>query len=96
VPLLPNMYSGRNSSHWNISAVHVWRSASKSGDTKTPESKRPLELPNRAIAALTVHQARQANERRAAGEVRHDNNLVFCHENDVRTRPTNSTGASPR
>jgi integrase len=81
VPLLPNMYSGRNSSHWNTSAVHVWRSASKSGHTKTPKSKRSLELPKRAIAALTGHQARQAHERRAAGEAWHDNNLVFCHEN---------------
>ena len=61
--------------------VHVWRSASKSGDTKTPKSKRSLELPKRAIAALTVHQARQANERRAAGGAWHDNDLVFCHEN---------------
>jgi integrase len=33
--------------------VHVWRSASKSGDTKTPKSKRSLELPKRAIAVLT-------------------------------------------
>jgi integrase len=61
--------------------VHVRRSASKSGDTKTPKSKRSLELPKRAIAALTVHQARQANERRASGEAWHGNNLVFCHEN---------------
>jgi integrase len=61
--------------------VHVWRSASKSGDTKTPKSKRSLELPKRAIAALTVHQARQANERWAAGGAWHDNDLVFCHEN---------------
>ena len=61
--------------------VHVWRSASKSGDTKTPKSKRSLELPKRAIAALTAHKARQAQERRAAGEAWHDNNLVFCHEN---------------
>ncbi|MGA9831313.1 MAG: hypothetical protein WBQ71_09350 [Trebonia sp.] len=57
--------------------VHVWRSASKSGDTKTPESKRSLELPRRATAALTVHKVRQAKERRAAGEAWHDNNLVF-------------------
>ena len=35
----------------------------------------------RATAALTVHKARQANERRAAGDAWHDNNLVFCHEN---------------
>jgi integrase len=61
--------------------VHVWRSASKSGDTKTPKSKRSLELPKRALAALTVHQARQANERRAAGGAWRHNDLVFCHEN---------------
>jgi integrase len=61
--------------------VHVWRSASKSGDTKTPKSKRSLELPKRAIAALTVHKARQANERRKAGGAWHDTDLVFCHEN---------------
>ena len=35
--------------------VHVWRSASKSGDTKTPKSKRSLELPKREIAALAAH-----------------------------------------
>jgi integrase len=65
----------------NRGVVHVWRSASKSGDTKTPKSRRSLELPKRAIAALTVHKARQANERQAAGEAWHDNDLVFCHEN---------------
>jgi hypothetical protein len=64
----------------------VWRSASKSGDTKTPKSKRSLELPKRAVVALTAHRARQAKERRSAGEAWHDNNLVFCHENgDVYT-----------
>ena len=61
--------------------VHVWRSASKSDDTKTPKSKRSLELPKRAIAALTTHKQRQATERCATGEAWHDNDLVFCHEN---------------
>ena len=65
----------------NRGVVHVWRSASKSGDTKTPKSRRSLELPKRAVAALTVHQARQAKERREAGKAWHDNDLVFCHEN---------------
>jgi integrase len=60
--------------------VHVWRSASKSGDTKTPKSRRSLELPKRAIPALTAHMQRQARERGAAGGAWHDNNLVFCHE----------------
>ena len=61
--------------------VHVRRSASKSGNTKTPKSKRSLELPKWAAAALTAHKQRQAKERRAAGRAWHDNNLVFCHEN---------------
>ena len=61
--------------------VHVWRSASKSGDTKTPKSKRSLELPKRAIAALAAHKQRKATERSAAGNAWHDNDLVFCHEN---------------
>jgi len=44
----------------NPGVIHLWRSASKSGDTKTPKSKRSLELPRCAIAALTAHKARQA------------------------------------
>jgi integrase len=60
----------------------VWRSASRTGDTKTPQSKRSLELPNRAIKALQAHNnQRQARERHQAGAAWHDNDLVFCHEN---------------
>jgi integrase len=65
----------------NRGVVHVWRSASKTGDTKTPKSKRSLTLPKRAISALKEHRARQDRERREAGEAWHANNLVFCHEN---------------
>lgn len=65
----------------NRGVLHVWKSASQSGDTKTPKSKRSLELPKRAITALTVHQARQAKEREHAGAAWHDTNLVFCHAN---------------
>ena len=60
--------------------IHVWRSASRTGDVKTPKSKRSLELPKRAIAALRAHKKRQAAERLAAGAAWQDNNLVFCHE----------------
>jgi hypothetical protein len=60
--------------------VHVWRSASRTGDVKTPKSKRSLVLPKRAVAALQIHKKRQAAERLAAGAAWHDNNLVFCHE----------------
>jgi integrase len=61
--------------------VHVWRSASKTGDTKTPKSKRSLVLPKRAIVALQGHKARQDAERREVGDAWHASNLVFCHEN---------------
>jgi hypothetical protein len=61
--------------------IHVWQSASKTGDTKTPKSKRSLTLPRRAITALKAHKARQDREREEAGEAWQDNNLVFCHEN---------------
>ena len=60
--------------------IHVWRSASRTGETKTPQSKRSLVLPKRAVDALTKHGKRQAKERLAAGAAWHDTNLVFCHE----------------
>ena len=47
--------------------IHVWRSASRTGDVKTPKSKRSLVLPKRAVAALQAHKKRQAAERLAAG-----------------------------
>jgi integrase len=64
----------------NQGVVHVWRSASKSGDTKTPQSKRSLVLPKRAISALTTHKQLQDREREAAGRSWRGTNLVFCHE----------------
>jgi Phage integrase family len=60
--------------------IHVWRSASRTGDVKTPKSRRSLVLPKRAVTALVAHRKRQAAERLAAGAGWHDNNLVFCHE----------------
>jgi integrase len=60
--------------------IHVWRSASRTGDVKTPKSKRSLVLPQRAINALHAHKKHQAAERLVAGSAWQDNNLVFCHE----------------
>jgi len=60
--------------------IHVWRSASRTGDVKTPKSKRSLVLPKRAVIALQQHRKRQGAERLVAGAVWHDNHLVFCHE----------------
>src|SRR3984957_5806299 len=56
----------------NGGVVHVWRSASKSGDTKTAKSKRSLILPKRAIVALKAHKARQDRERSEADEADED------------------------
>jgi len=64
--------------------IHVWRSARRDGDTKTPKSRRSLQLPRRAIAALQAHKTRQARERLAAGAMWQDNNLVFCNEDGRR------------
>jgi integrase len=60
--------------------IHVWKSASKTGDTKTPKSKRSRILPKRAIAALRAHKVRKDREREAAGATWRENDLVFCHE----------------
>ena len=64
----------------NRGVVHVWRSASKSGDTKTPQSKRSLVLPKRAITALKAHKAAAGPRARGGGRSWQGTNLVFCHE----------------
>lgn len=51
----------------NGGVIHVWRSASKTGATKTPQSRRWLVLPKRSISALRTHKAMQDRERAAAG-----------------------------
>ena len=58
----------------------MWRSASRTGDVKTPKSKRSLVLPRRAVTALAAHRKLQVAERLAAGATWQDSNLVFCHE----------------
>jgi integrase len=60
--------------------IHVWRSASRTGEVKTAKSRRSLILPQRATAALVAHRKRQATERLAAGSAWRNNNLVFCQE----------------
>ncbi len=60
--------------------IHVWRSASRTGEVKTAKSRRSLALPKRAAAALVAHRKLQVAERLAAGAVWQYNNMVFCHE----------------
>jgi len=57
--------------------VAVWRSVRRGGDTKTERSRRTLRLPQAAVEALRQHQARQAGEKLAAGELWKDHGLVF-------------------
>lgn len=65
-------------------AVFVWRSVRVHGETKTETSRRSLELPRTARAALEAQWAAQQEERRAAGQLWADHGLVF----------TTSTGSS--
>ena len=60
--------------------IHIWHSARRDGDTKTPGSRRSLVLPRRAAEALRDHQKRQAAEQCGAGDTWRQTNLVFCHE----------------
>ena len=58
--------------------VAVWRSVRAHGDVKTEKSRRTLQLPQSAVAALKAHKARQAEERLKAGPLWQDHGLVFA------------------
>jgi integrase len=57
--------------------VDVWRSVRIHEDVKTSKSRRSLALPAMAVAALIEHQERQARARLRAGELWHEQGLVF-------------------
>ena len=57
--------------------VAVWRSVRAHGETKTERSRCTLALPQMAAAALREWRESQANERRAAGDDWHHEELVF-------------------
>ena len=56
----------------------VWRSVRRGGETKTPKSRRTLELPDRCTAALRVHRREQAEALLATGGRWAYLGLVFC------------------
>jgi site-specific recombinase XerD len=56
----------------------VWRSVRATGDTKTKESRRTLELPQRCVRALRLHRERQDQIRRNTSATWRDHGLVFC------------------
>jgi integrase len=60
--------------------VRVLRSVRAGGDTKTKKSRRGVELPPRAVAALRSHKARQQALGQAAGRPWTETGLVFASE----------------
>ena len=76
--------------------IHVWRSARRGGDVKTPKSRRSLILPKRAIAALHDHRKRQAAERLTAGHDWQPTAWCSATQTDTPTPATTSTGGSAR
>ena len=59
-------------------SIEVWRSVRRGGETKTPRSRRTLELPDRARDALRTHCQLQREARLEAGPRWVDQGLVFC------------------
>jgi integrase len=58
--------------------IMVWRSVRQGGDTKTPRSRRTLELPDRCAGALRAHRREQAEAQLKAGSKWVQLGLVFC------------------
>jgi integrase len=58
--------------------IMVWRSVRATGDTKTRQSRRTLELPQRCVDALHLHHQRQGKIRADMSATWRDNDLVFC------------------
>ena len=58
--------------------IMAWRSVRRGGETKTPKSRRTLELADRCTAALRVHRREQAATQLAAGNRWAQLGLVFC------------------
>ena len=59
-------------------AVFVWRADRAGGDTKTPKSRRTVELPRKCVEALREQRVRQVKDRLSAGPHWKDHNLVFA------------------
>jgi len=59
-------------------SIEVWRSVRRGGETKTPRSRRTLELPDRARDALRMHRQLQREARLKAGSAWTNHDLVFC------------------
>lgn len=61
-------------------SIRIWRSVRRGGDTKTPRSRRTLELPQLCVDALRAHEQRQAEDRLRAGTDWPAQGIVFASE----------------
>jgi integrase len=59
--------------------VAVWRSVRLSGDTKTPASRRTLELPVPVVDVLRLRMVARDAARQTAAELWVEHGLVFCN-----------------
>ena len=62
----------------DVPHLDVWRSVRSSGDTKTPKSRRSLQLPHVAVEALRNQEQQQHKDRLIAGAAWQENGLVFA------------------
>jgi integrase len=58
--------------------IEVWRSVRAGGDTKTPKSRRSLQLPQIAVEALRIQEKQQTRDRLIAGQRWQEHGLVFA------------------
>jgi integrase len=59
-------------------AIYVWRADREGGDTKTQKSRRTLVLPQRCVIALRRLWTQQGRDKERAGELWHENGLLFA------------------
>ena len=76
--------------------IEVWHSVRAKGETKTRQSRRTLELPQRCVDALRLHRERQAQIRKRKGDRWRDSDLVVASTVGTRSIPATSAARSER
>ena len=84
--------------HWpdvdlSEGTVYVLRADRAGSDTKTPKSRRGLELPRLVVTALVSHKAQQDADRASAGSAWQEHGLVFASK---RRHPARCSERPPR
>src|SRR5262249_38302757 len=69
--------------------MEVWHSVRAKGETKTRQSRRTLEFPQRCADGLRLHRERQAQIRQRKGDRWRDNEVVFASTVGTPLNPAN-------